>query len=369
MATRKLKRLPKDIEDYIHDDEALKKVFERCDINAYRGSENILFYDISDEMVKWCLEQGADINYHDGLSKTPLIYHASQCFYGPGDEKFKEKSMQHERMFFLLLKYGADIHITTGYPSRSVLFTVVWMGNLKLINALLDAGADPNEKNGDGENPLEYAFSGATPAELIRLLPVTELLLSKGVPVTETLKNNFIADAKEIAFHDCPIPPENTWAIEFDKRVNETLDKLYKLLDVEPVPRRQIHDGVSEIHLKAGSWKKQHDELWDFLVPGSGACANVQGEVIRITGRIYDEVYCNGGGNWDREYRKMVDALKKFLRLGQPLSDVELEEVDVISKTLPDQGTTEIERLEELAVKWVLQNPVPTKLESVDYRR
>ncbi|WP_035790666.1 ankyrin repeat domain-containing protein [Butyrivibrio sp. FC2001] len=360
MATRKRKRLPKDIKEYIHDDNALKAVFEKCEINAYSGSKNILFFDISDEMVKWCLEQGADINYHDGLGDTPLIEHVSTPL---GDEEF------HEKRALLLMKYGADIHFKTGYPRRSVIFHAVRHGTLNIISALIDAGADPNEKNQDDETPLEAAFRGAIPAELIRLLPVAEFLFSKGVPVTDKLKEAFINDVKEIEFHRCPIPAENTWAIEFNQRVDDTVDKLYKLLDVEPVPKRQVHDGVSEIHPKAEGWMEQHEELWDFLVPGSGACSIVQGEVIRITGRLSHEVLDNGGANWDHEFRKMVNALKEYFKEGQGLSDSELLEVEEIAKTLPNQGKTEMYRLEELAVKWVLQNPIPIKLESVSYSR
>ena len=114
---------------------------------------------------------------------------------------------------------------------------------------------------------------------------------------------------------------------------------------------------------------EQHEELWDFLVPGSGACSIVQGEVIRITGRLSHEVLDNGGANWDHEFRKMVNALKEYFKEGQGLSDSELLEVEEIAKTLPNQGKTEMYRLEELAVKWVLQNPIPIKLESVSYSR
>lgn len=78
MAARKLKKLPKDIKNYIKDDEALKAVFEKCEINAYDGLKNNIFsYNISEYMVKWLLEQGADINYRGYLDNTPLMNHAS----------------------------------------------------------------------------------------------------------------------------------------------------------------------------------------------------------------------------------------------------------------------------------------------------
>ncbi|MDC7292047.1 MULTISPECIES: hypothetical protein [unclassified Butyrivibrio] len=144
------------------------------------------------------------------------------------------------------------------------------------------------------------------------------------------------------------------------------MNKLYELFEVEPVKRIIKHDGVSPIivdsTLPAG---KIHDMLCDYLVSGNGSCKTVQGEVIRITGCVADEVYRNGGANWSRGYRKMVNNLPKYLSLGQPLSESELEEVDAISKPLPNQGMTEIERLEELAVKWVSMNSLPISLEDV----
>ena len=75
----KRKTLPKDLEEYITDDEAVKAVFEKCDVNAYGlySKGNIFFYLISEDMIKWCIEQGADINYIDRFGSTPLMHHLS----------------------------------------------------------------------------------------------------------------------------------------------------------------------------------------------------------------------------------------------------------------------------------------------------
>ncbi|MFC9712453.1 hypothetical protein ACFTRD_30480 [Paenibacillus sp. NPDC056933] len=48
--------------------------------------------------------------------------------------------------------------------------------------------------------------------------------------------------------------------------------------------------------------------------------------MIRITGRVSHEVLNNGGGNWDAEYRKMLDALTRHLGSGAPLAPVLLQE-------------------------------------------
>ena len=64
------------------------------------------------------------------------------------------------------------------------------------------------------------------------------------------------------------------------------LERLYALFDVKPAPKRKVHDGVSPIIVEDGPWQKQYDELWEMLIPSSGPAKTVQGEVIRITGRV-----------------------------------------------------------------------------------
>ncbi|MDK8193797.1 hypothetical protein QP794_27315 [Paenibacillus sp. UMB7766-LJ446] len=65
-----------------------------------------------------------------------------------------------------------------------------------------------------------------------------------------------------------------------------------------------MNDGTAPIQITATTWSKQHQELWEYLIPPQGHAQTVQGEVIRITGRVSHEVLNNGGGNWDAEYRK-----------------------------------------------------------------
>ena len=65
---------------------------------------------------------------------------------------------------------------------------------------------------------------------------------------------------------------------------------LYELFHVPPVERRMIHDGTSPITVKANRWQTQHQELWEMLVPSQGAAKTIQGEVIRITGKVSNEI-------------------------------------------------------------------------------
>jgi hypothetical protein len=65
-------------------------------------------------------------------------------------------------------------------------------------------------------------------------------------------------------------------------------------------------------------------------VPSQGPAATVQGEVIRISGRIADELHRNGGTNWDADYKAMADAFLKHVQGGKPLSSPDLAEAAAI---------------------------------------
>jgi hypothetical protein len=98
------------------------------------------------------------------------------------------------------------------------------------------------------------------------------------------------------------------------------------------------------------------------LVPSSGQADTVQGEVTRIAGRIADEIYRNGGANWDNDYSKMADVFLSFVETGEGLARNEREEVRSILRDLKKNQDGDTDRLAELSVKWVTQNPNPMKL-------
>ena len=94
----------------------------------------------------------------------------------------------------------------------------------------------------------------------------------------------------------------------------------------------------------------------------------MQGEVVRIAGKVNDELLRNAMGNWDREYRKMLTAMSGYLQQGNPLSESELAEVADIQKHILEDDGTGTQRLCELATAWVVQNPEPIALGKVNYK-
>jgi hypothetical protein len=128
-------------------------------------------------------------------------------------------------------------------------------------------------------------------------------------------------------------------------------------------------DTSAPITVRATTWQKQHAELWELLVASKGAARTVQGEVIRITGRISDEWERNSGGNWDRDYSEMARALLTHVGTGVALAPAEIEEIASIVSSLVKSAGAGNDRLAELSVAWVLKNPNPISLPAPSYRR
>src|SRR5271170_7945857 len=53
------------------------------------------------------------------------------------------------------------------------------------------------------------------------------------------------------------------------------------------------------------NWKKEHARLWRSLVPPRGQADTLQGEIIRIVGKLTDQAFRNGNMNWDADHEKM----------------------------------------------------------------
>lgn len=372
MAKAKRKTLPKDFEALLKggDVEALKQVFESCSLDARGGvfkQTTLAFIDCPDELARWLIRQGADIMARDAYGETPLHSRAGH-WKGSVD---------------LLIELGADVNDPAegrGTPLHRAAAT----GNFSAAQTLLDQGADANAVNCDGANPLLFALQRCSNITITRMAPMAELLLGtmggspekprtlmgrlfgaagpKPSPITPEMRTQVQRIGTDFEFHRERYNPGSVDA------TSDALDRLYGLFGVAPVPRRKIHDSESHIAAKSARWEDQHQELWELLVPSSGAATTVQGEVIRISGRITIELDENGGVNWDGEYRKMADALLRHLGSAIALPAPALGEAgQLVSEVKAKRGNPA--RLCKLAVDWVRLNPAPIKLAAPDYRR
>lgn len=372
MAKAKRKLLPKDFEERLaaQDIEALKAVFDDCDVNARGGvfkQTALAFSECPDAITRWLVEQGADLQASDSYGETPLHARAG---HWKGDVE-------------LLIELGADVnHDADGRGTP--LHRAADVGNLRAAQALLNHGARADAIDKSGQTPLLFALRRCSNATIERMAPMAALLLGALSEKPEQPKSILSRVFGRGAMQRSPVTPEMRDLVrrigtefEFHRQgfnrdsvdaTSDALDRLYALFEVAPVPRRTLHDGKSSIVVMPGRWEDQHQQLWELLVPSSGPAPTVQGEAIRISGRIHDEIERNGGVNWDRDYRKMADALLDHLRSAQslPPSELAMASAAVAEVKRRQDGAAELCRL---AVDWVALNPEPKALPAPDYDR
>ena len=375
MAKAKRKTLPKEFDELlaVGDIPALKAVFDTCQLDARGGvfrQVALAFTECPDELARWLVAQGADISARDQYGDTPLHARAGNW----------------RASVDLLIELGADVNDDAG-GRGTPLHRAADVGNMAAIQALLANGARADAANGQGQTPLVYALQRCSNAGIDRIVPVAETLLAalpaKAPPEPKSFLGRLFGGGKEREAGTAMTPEMQEYVtrigttFEFHRAgfnpemvevASNALDRLYALFNVPPVPRRALHDGKSAIHAKAGSWQDQHQELWELLVPSSGAAQTVQGEVVRLAGRITDEIERNGGANWDRDHTRMADALRAYLGSGTPLPDGELAVADQLIAEAKGKGGDPAQ-LCRLAVAWVELNPKPVALAPPSYNR
>ena len=347
---KKKKTLPANFYELIEakDLDALKAVFNQCELNAYdRHSFNkpaLSFYDVPLELMDWLIAQGADINVKDEYDRTPLHYHAQ---------------VNDIERVALLLEKGADIEAIAQYDETPLHAA----GYHPEVTALLIAkGANVKAKDDMKHNPMEAMLYSVQSIDISKAAKTAELYLKAGLKPTKFAKEQITRIGEDFEFH------RNNFNPEYLEETDAGLQQLYKLFGVSPLPHRIQHDGKSAIILAGDTWEERYEQAWTLLVPGSGSATTVQGEVVRIVGRVNDELLRNAMGNWNKEYRKMLTAMSGYLQQGNALSEKELTEVADIQKHILEDDGTGSHRLCELATAWVVQNPKPIALGKVNYK-
>lgn len=355
---KKRKTLPTDFEQIAANGNLaeLQAVFDKCDINAYGGywkGNALTFQGISEEFIRWAVAMGIDVNAGDTWGYTPVLY----------------QSKNESNNLKVLLELGADIEKRDKYNCTPLCNAVTRLSATHLlihsIKSLIENGADVNSLNGSydsGMTPLEKGLRQCQGAQIYAMAQIADILLDAGAKKTPAMKEYVQNIGKDFEFYRADFNKD------YLPKTEQGLEHLYELFDVNPVARRKIHDGSSAIEVKSTTWREQFEELWKLLVPGSGHAATVQGEVIRVTGKVSREIWDNGACNWNKGYKKLPQALPTYFAMGNPLAPQDYEEAEKIAKSI--SANSEIETLDclcEFAVKWVLLNPVPIALQAVDY--
>jgi hypothetical protein len=237
-------------------------------------------------------------------------------------------------------------------------------GNVATVKWLLANGAAVDIR-AHGETPLESALLESSNIDLERVVPVVRALLSNGAKVTPAARRAAKRIYEEMDYYRDEMTPA------FRRRCEADAKTICKAIGVTPPDPRRQHDGKSAILVAKGSLAKRFSALWTYLVPARGPAVTMQGEVVRIAGRINDELARNGGVNWDADYRLMARAFADHVAKDRSLSAREIAAVEgyvhAVSKKRPDEDDARL--LCDAAVAWVIANPIPKKRGRVRYRR
>ncbi|SJM70215.1 ankyrin repeat protein [Gulosibacter sp. 10] len=352
---RKRKTLPKDFKEMLGTAslEELKAVFDRCELDArggYSKSTAIGFADCPDELIVWLVEQGLDVDAPDGYGNTPLR------------ERALYRMPKYAEQIRLLASLGANVD-ASDERGRTPLAIAVGRHNMAAARVLFELSS--SEITTDFLNELLLdALKRTENAFIADMLEMAKLLFDHGATATPEMTEQVQRIGERFEFY------RDVFNKDSLDETDAALRELYFLFDATPAVQRQIHDGVSPIVMPEGNWSEQYDALWEMLVPGKGKAKTVQGEVIRLSGKLGHEILDNGGINWNKDFRTMLEALVRYFGEGNALDESELAEAQSLITGVKrgDLDESEVYRLDELAVAWVARNPEPISLPQVNYR-
>ncbi len=230
------------------------------------------------------------------------------------------------------------------------------------VRNLLEAGVPVNAKDTSGMSLLDITLKYCDNIYIPQTVSISKMLMKAGCVKSEKTDSLVKAIGERFEFY------RNDISKDIVERLSNALDELYELFNVAPVPKRVVYDGTSPITVTSSRWQDQYNELWNTLVPGSGKAKTVQGEMIRIVGRVTNEILDNGSINWGDDFKLMLETYSKFLDMNKTLELGLVEEAKRISKSIFSKSDKpELYRLTEITVQWVIANPKPIPLGKVDY--
>lgn len=345
--------LPDDLPDLLRRgkiDEA-KAVISRREVGArlddWTKPTALHLPDCPDEIVRWLVERGEDVNAEDYYGLRPL--HMLR----------NDNDAPRAR---LLLELGAQVDARDG-KGRTPLMVAAGALSEALVDTYIAAGACPDATSinaGKEFSVITHALSDARSYEAPRMLRIVERLLSLGARPTGQ-EPRFLTMMGQNAHTMLAHARRDGGGIAALEDQISALNRLCEILGAQPVAPVVLHDGTSPIDVPEGASGHAFSALWDALVPPAGQADTAQGEAIRITGRIGDELLRNGGINWDGAYTMMADGLGEILSSGTPLPAPDLararEALAILRTGTMDEPA--IKTMTELAVDWVRRNPQP----------
>ncbi len=369
MATRKKLTLPENFAEQLTTlpEEDLEAVFTTAEFQAHTrgGSKNtaLHFRECPAGLTRWLVGQGVDVDLPNGYGETPLQTRAGRIWWDEHD--------RHSSDVASLLDLGAEVNGKGKHDAP--LLHAVNGAILDHVVSLVEHGADLQVVDLYGHNALETAVWRCDPGNphLEAALSIVEYLagLTKRRPglrgaLGGTMPAFEVTDELRKVVrrwdHDWQLElariraKHGEQAAQAPRRQAAVVQRLRELFQVPAVAPVVVHDGVAPIAVRSSGWRKQHAELWDSLVPAGGPAQTVQGEAIRVSGRVAREILDNGAGNWDKEYRAMLDAFVEYIQQGISCDAATVAEARRCVAQLWDGRCLEepVNRLEQIAVEW-----------------
>lgn len=351
MANKK-KRLVEQFDQIIEngDFEAFKGVFDKCEIDAkVPGGKTTLnafsFKNLTPKHIQFLVDNGLEVNADCGFGYPAVYFHASN------KENLK-----------CLIENGADVDYVASAFRGNALTGACETLNSQAVENLLEAGASIDAKDVFGRPLLELTLESCDNIYIPQAVRILKMLLEAGCEKTEKATDLVRKIGERFEFY------RDSISEELVNSLSVALDELYRLFDVTPVPGKKIYDGKSPISVNSTKWQEQYNELWQMLVPGNGKAKTVQGEMIRIVGRVTHEILDNGSMNWGPDFKLMLKTYSDFLSMNESMEQELLEEATGLSKSISaNSDKAVLYRLTELTVKWVLSYPNPLPLGKVEY--
>jgi ankyrin repeat protein len=298
---------------------ALRKLITRENANAVDDgftllTTTVLYEETDPRILQLLIDRGADVNVADDDRQYTALHFAARD--------------QRREMVKILLDAGAEVD-TIDADGTTPLCHCVMRPNtdLEIVKLLLAHGADPKKKNRDGDSPLASARF-AEDAELLDVL--------KKAPARKPAQRPGVRAKKKAS------------AKKAETR--------------RPAKKQSLSE-------KSGDWPREHSRLWKALVPQRGPARSLQGEVIRLTGKLTDEAFRNGNQNWSKEHANAWKHVGKVLGDPAVFSPKQIAEIKGhVRSIIKHNAVVPVEArgssyyvLAARAVEWCLAHPVPIR--------
>ena len=328
-------------------------VFEECEIDARteRGKTTTNAFSVSGLTTKharFLIENGFNMNSDCGFGYPAVAFQAD-----------------NKPVLKLMLESGAKLDFVVDAENGSALFYCARNNDVKSVKNLLEFGASITAKSKFSKSYLlDDILSNCKTQELVERVAITKMLLEAGATSSKETKTyvEHIIDT----FED----NRESYSKEEISKYSKAEKELASLFSVDlPIINGPLKK-IGTVSLKSTGWVHQFDELWGLLVPKSGQADTIQGEIIRVVGKLSHEILDNGANDWDKDYNKMLAELENYFAIENDADKETAQEAIALSKKISKKSSYEdLSKLTSLAVKWVVANPTLIKIGRVSYDR